>query len=224
MRRILVSVMSLVITLLPAAVVAQDESDAVERFLLGEVRSVLGGHPPPYPNVSTTWSADPPILDEAVLAGVDASGLAHQDAIVQTTVARDAQDRPLLAIHGFSTTATAEVDEPMMLDGILAWQAADWDRRFDAAPENEAMMLGDKSVWRTTFDVDPGGTYHYHVHAYRPVLDTDAIASGRVYVDPWDVLDLGADAVQYLYVVGDSAIAVTAIDDVTATWFFDQLP
>ncbi|MEX1343227.1 MAG: hypothetical protein AB1Z63_01010 [Candidatus Limnocylindrales bacterium] len=77
-----------------------------------------------------------------------------------------------------------------------------------------------------------------HAHLCRPLLicakpstggravkgDTDAIESGRVYVDPWDALDLEADAVQYLYVLGDSAIAVTAIDDETATWFLDQMP
>jgi hypothetical protein len=227
MRRL--AVPALVLALFAATVpgVLAQSAAPGHGWLLGDLQAVLNGPRPAYAHVrSTLGYGGDDRFDDGISQIASAAALAPEDLILLTVIASggDGQDASLV-IKGLSAASAAAADEGQMLDGILAWQAADWERRFGAVPDNETTVVGDKHVLRTTLDIDPGRSpypYPYDVQEFvRSVWDTLDPASDQFRSD---VLSLGEDAVQYLYVSGDSAIAVTAVDDETAITLLESLP
>ena len=151
--------------------------------------------------------------DAALIALAEAIGVPLEALFVDEITARDEQDQWLILAQGFSS----EGAEPTaMLDGILAWQSADWARHFETAPVNEELEDGDRSVLRTTFPIDAAGEpYHFQPHRY---------GFDELVPDTLPGIYLGGDAVQYLYVSGNAALSVIAVDDERALEFLELLP
>ncbi len=196
-------------------------------WLLGSLQAALDGPPPAYTHTSSTRSyGGDDLFDDGLSQIASASGLAPEDLILLTVIARGGDGRDAsLVIKGLSAASAASADEGQMLDGILAWQAGDWERRFETVPVNKTTVVGDKHVLRATLDLDPGRSpypYPYDVREFvRSVWDTLDPGSEQFRSD---ILSLGEHAVQYIYVSGDSAIAVTAVDDETAIKLLGLLP
>ena len=151
--------------------------------------------------------------DAALIALAEAIGVPLEDLFVDEITAHDEQGRWLILAQGFSSEGVAPTT---MLEGILTWQVADWARHFETGPVNEAVEVGDLSVLRTTFPIDAAGEpYHFEPHRYGFDEAVPVTLPG---------IDLSGDAVQYLYISGNAALSVIAVDDERALEFLELLP
>jgi hypothetical protein len=171
-----------------------------------------------YPGMG--WSRGLGHLDDAAhIALAEAIGVPVDDLLVYEITARDEQDQWLVLAQGFSSEG---VEPATLFDGILAWQATDWARHFETGPVNEEVAVGDLSVLRTSFPIDPAGEpYRFEPHPYALDAAHPADAQTGIYDSG---IDLTGDAVQYLYVSGDTAFSLIAIADERAVEFLAMIP
>jgi hypothetical protein len=227
MRRFAVLALALALLVVCVPGVLAQSATPAHRWLLGDLQAVLHGPTPAYAHTSSTLShGGDDLFDDGISRIASAASLDPEDLILLTVIANGGDGRDVsLVIKGLSAASAAAADEGQMLDGILTWQAADWERRFEAVPDNETTVVGDKHVLRAALDLDPGRSpypYPYDVREFvRSLWDTLDPGSDEFRED---ILSLGEDAVQYIYVSGDSAIAVTAADDETAVRLLGSLP
>jgi hypothetical protein len=179
--------------------------DALDRLLWSEEFDA-------YPGIGWTRGVGH-VGDAAHIALAAAIGVPLDDLFVDEITASDEQDRWLILAQGFSS----EGAEPTaMLEGILTWQAADWARHYETGPVNETVEVGDLPVLRTTFPIEAvGEPYHFEPHRYGFDGADPVVLPG---------IDLDGDAVQYLYVSGNAALSVIAVDDERAREFLELLP